>query len=259
MPEDRPVLVKVEEGICWISLNRPDKLNSMTLEMHGLICEALDEAEKDDSVGCIVITGVGERAFCAGADISRFESMSPDEARTFSEKGHATVMKMLGHSKPVVAAINGYALGGGCELAMACDFRIASEKARFGQPEINLGLIPGWGSTQLLPRIIGPTKAEEMIMTGAMIKSQDALKIGLVNKVVEAEKLEDEVKSLAKSLIEGPGMALKEAKRMIRSSPGLQEGLTAESESFSKLFATEDFKEGLAAFKEKRKPSFKGR
>ena len=231
----------------------------MTLEMHDLIQKALDEVVKDKSVGCVVITGVGERAFCAGADITNFPNLSPDGAKKFSEKGQKTVKKILSHPKPVIAAVNGYALGGGCELAVACDFRIASEKARFSQPEISLGLIPGWGGTQLLPSLVGPAKAKEIIMTGAMVKAPEALQMGLVNEVVEPDKLEEAVGVLAQTLVGGPSIALGKAKKLVNDSTSLTEGLSAEAEAFSELFATEDMKEGVAAFLEKRKADFKGK
>ncbi len=259
MSGDSPVLVEVEGGVCWIRLNRPDKLNSMTLEMHDLIQKALDEVVQDKSVGCVVITGVGERAFCAGADITNFPKLSPDGAKKFSEKGQKTVKKILSHPKPVIAAVNGYALGGGCELAVACDFRIASEKARFSQPEISLGLIPGWGGTQLLPSLVGPAKAKEIIMTGAMVKAPEALQMGLVNEVVEPDKLEEAVGVLAQTLVGGPSIALGKAKKLVNDSTSLTEGLSAEAEAFSELFMTEDMKEGVAAFLEKRKADFKGK
>ena len=258
MTEEKPVLVKTEDGICWISLNRPDKLNSMTLEMHETVRGALDEAEADASVGCVVITGVG-RAFCAGADVSHLAKFSPEEGKEFSEKGQETIVKILKCPKPVVAAVNGYALGGGCELAVACDYRIASDKARFGQPEISLGLVPGWGATQLLQRIVGLAKAMEMITTGSMLRAEEALQAGLANKVIEAEKFEEEVKAFASSLAKGPGLALTSVKKLIRVDQGLLDGLKEEAEAFSELFATEDFKEGASAFLEKRKPSFKGK
>ena len=258
MTEEKPVLVKTEDGICWISLNRPDKLNSMTLEMHEMVREVLDEAEADASVGCIVITGVG-RAFCAGADVSHLAKFSPEEGKEFSQKGQETIVKILKCPKPVVAAVNGYALGGGCELAVACDYRIASDKARFGQPEISLGLVPGWGATQLLQRIVGPAKAMEMITTGSMLRAQEALQAGLVNRVVEAEKFEEEVKAFADSLAKGPGLALMSAKKLIKVDQGLLDGLKDEAEAFGSLFATEDFREGTSAFLEKRKPTFKGK
>jgi len=258
MTEEKPVLVKTEDGICWISLNRPDKLNSMTLEMHEMVRRALEEAEQDGSIGCVVITGVG-RAFCAGADVSHLAKFSPEEGKEFSEKGQETIVKILKCPKPVVAAVNGYALGGGCELAVACDYRIASDKARFGQPEISLGLVPGWGATQLLQRIVGPAKAMEMITTGSMLRAQEALQAGLVNKVVEAEKFEEEVKAFAGSLAKGPGLALMSVKKLIKVDQGLLDGLKEEAEAFGSLFATEDFREGTSAFLEKRKPTFKGK
>ncbi len=231
----------------------------MTLEMQGLIQKALDEVADDDSVGCVVITGVGERAFCAGADITNFPKLSPDGAKEFSEIGQKTVQKILSHPKPVIAAVNGYALGGGCELAAACDFRIASEKARFSQPEISLGLIPGWGGTQLLPSLVGPAKAKELIMTGAMVKAPEALQMGLVNEVVEPDKLEEAVGALAQTLVGGPSIALGMAKKLVNDSASLTEGLSSEAEAFSELFATEDMREGVTAFLEKRKADFKGK
>ncbi|RLI09607.1 crotonase [Candidatus Bathyarchaeota archaeon] len=258
MGEEKPVLVKVEDGVCWISLNRPSKLNSIVPEMLDLIGEALDRAETDPSIRCVVITGVGDRAFCAGADVSFLSGLSSSEAEAVSRKGHQTFMKILRLPKPVVAAVNGYALGGGCELAAACDFRIASEKARFGQPEINLGLVPGWGGTQLLPRLIGVAKAKEMTMTGAMLSAEEALRAGLVNRVVAADRFEEEVKAFAATLVKGPPLALAKAKRLVNMSLAMKAGLDAEAEAFGRLFSTGDFKEGVAAFKEKRKPEFKG-
>jgi len=259
MTEEKPILTKADEGIYWITLNRPGKLNSMTLEMHDLICEALDEAERDDSARCVVITGTGDRAFCAGADISQFPTLTVDDARAFAEKGHRTTRKIMEHPKPVVAAVNGYALGGGCELAIACDLRVASEKARFSQPEINLGLIPGWGATQLLPKLIGKGRAFEMISTGRMAGSEEAKEMGLVNKVVELENFTEEVKTYVQGLVAGPGVALKKVKELLNASPDLEKGLESEADAFGSLFTTEDMKEGVAAFQEKRKPAFKGK
>lgn len=258
MSEESLILVSSEEGVCWIRLNRPDKLNSMTLKMHEMVRKALDDAEADDSVGSIVITGAG-RAFCAGADVSALGTLAPEEAKDFSEKGQETVKKIRGHPKPVIAAVNGYALGGGCELATACDFRIASEKARFGQPEIGLGLVPGWGGTRLLARLIGPAKAKEMILTGGMVNAEEAAEIGLVMKVVKVEKLEEEAANFAKALASGAGLALKAGKMLLNADDGIDESLAAEADSFSALFSTEDFKEGVAAFLEKRKAAFKGK
>jgi len=259
VPDDSPVLVEVEGGICWIRLNRPEKLNSMTLEMHDLIQKALDDVVDDNNVGCVVITGMSDRAFCAGADITNFSKLSPDSAKDFSEKGQETIQRILSHSKPVIAAVNGYALGGGCELAAACDFRIASERARFSQPEIGLGLIPGWGGTQLLPSLVGIAKAKELILTGATVKAPEALEMGLVNEVVEPEKLMEAVEVLAQKLVGGPSIALGKAKKLVNGSAGLREGLSAEAEAFGELFTTEDMREGVAAFLEKRKAVFKGK
>lgn len=258
MSEERPIRVSIEEGVCWIRLNRPDKLNRMTLEMHEMVRSALNDAETDNSVGSIVITGTG-RAFCAGADVSSLGKLTPEEAKTFSEKGQETVKMILRHSKPVIAAVNGYALGGGCELAIACDFRITSEKARFGQPEIGLGLVPGWGGTKLLAELIGLAKAKEMILTGGMVNAEEATEIGLAMKVVEVEKLEEEAGDFAKALASGAGLALKAGKMLLNAGVSIEDGLTAEAEAFSALFSTEDFKEGMAAFLEKRKPTFKGK
>ena len=170
-------------------------------------------------------------------------------------------MKIRGLSKPVIAVVNGYALGGGCELALACDLRIASEKAWFSQPEIRLGLIPGWGGTQLLPRIVGAARAGEMILLGGAVDAEEAHRMGLVNRVVPPEKLDEEAVRVAEALASGPPRALAVAKRLLNLSlqGPLEEGLREEAEGFSSLFSTEDFKEGVAAFREKRRPEFKGR
>jgi len=256
---ERPVLVDVEDGVCWITLNRPDKLNSIVPEMLDMIGEALEAAESNRDVRCVVITGAGERAFCAGADVSYLSGLSSSEAEeTISRKGHGVIMKILRLSKPVVAAVNGYALGGGCELAAACDFRIASDKARFSQPEINLGLIPGWGGTQLLPRLVGATKAKEMLLTGAMMGAEEALQAGLVTKAVSADSFEEEVKAFAKSLVSGPPVALAEVKKLVNLALDLEPGLDSEAEAFGRVLSTADFREGVAAFKDKRKPEFRG-
>jgi len=255
---EKSVLVKTEDGVCWITLNRPGKLNSIVPEMLDLIGEALEGAEADPSVRCVVITGAGDRAFCAGADVSSLSGLSSSDAEAVSRKGHQVHMKIIRLSKPVVAAVNGYALGGGCELAAACDFRIASERARFSQPEVNLGLIPGWGGTQLLTRLVGVAKAKEMIMTGAMLNAEDALRAGLVNKIAVADKFMEEVKAFAASLVRGPPIAIAKVKRLVNMSLELEAGMDAEAEAFGRLFSTSDFREGVTAFLGKRKPVFKG-
>lgn len=254
------VLVDVKDSVCWIILNRPDRLNSIVPEMLDAISDALDRAESNSEVHCVIITGAGERAFCAGADVSHLSGLSKSEAEEIvSRKGHRVIIKILLLSKPVVAAVNGYALGGGCELAAACDFRIASDKARFSQPEINLGLIPGWGGTQLLPRLIGAFKAKEMILMGTMISAEEAFHAGLITKLVPVDSFDEEVKAFTRSLVSGPPIALSEAKRLVNLTLGIEKGLDFEAEAFGGLFSTDDFREGVTAFKEKRKPEFIGK
>jgi len=253
--EEKPVLVDTANGVFKITLNRPSKANGITSEMLDMIAEAVDKAEADKSVRCIVVTGAGDRAFSSGADIDRLSKFTGPEAYEFSRKGHRTFTKFMRSSKPVVAAVNGFALGGGCEVAMWCDYRIASDKARFGQTEINLGIIPGWGATKLLSQLIGVQKAKELMMGGELIGAQEALAIGLVNKVVPAAEFGSKVDELVKKLVNGPPIVLAALKRLTTLS--LDE-LEAESKEFGMFFYTADLKEGVAAFKEKRKPVFKG-
>jgi len=253
---EEPVLVEVADGVCRITLNRPEKLNTITTQMLGIISEALDRAEADDSVRCVLVTGAGDRAFSAGADVNQFSSLTSEEAKGFSRNGQETFKKMLRMTKPVVAAVNGFALGGGCELASFCDYRIAHEKARFGHPEVNLGLIPGWGGTYILRKLVGRAKALELITTGAIINAEEAYKLGLVNKLVSVENFQEEVEAFLESLKKGPPIAYASVKALV--APDLEDALDAESIEFGKLFDTEDLKEGVAAFKEKRKPVFKG-
>lgn len=251
------VVSNIEEGICWITLNRPEKLNAITLSMLEEIQKAIKSVEVDDDVRCVIITGAGERAFSAGLDISMVRGFSREEALELSRRGHSTFSSIMSLPKPTIAAVNGYALGGGCELALACDLRIASQNARFGQPEIGLGLIPGWGATLLLPRIVGYTRAMELIMTGRLIDAEEALRIGLINRVVPAEKLIAETRELASTLANGPSTALAEAKRLLNSQLKCEEALEAEAEAFGGLFCTEDFREGVSAFLERRRPVFR--
>ena len=259
MSEEKPILTSKDDKVSWISINRPSKLNSIDPAMLDILAKELDKAEADIGVKCIVITGVGDRAFSAGADVSVLSKLSSEEAKTIiSVKGHQTLLKILRSTKPVIAAINGLALGGGCELATACDFRIASDKARFGQTEINLGLIPGWGATKLLTRIVGPAKAKEMMMTGCILSAEEALRIGLVNRIVPADRFQEDIKEFATILANGPSIALSEIKKLVNDDIISTEKLDDEAESFSKIFTTGDLKEGFSAFFEKRKPSFKG-
>jgi enoyl-CoA hydratase/3-hydroxyacyl-CoA dehydrogenase len=225
------------------------------------LSDVLDTAEKDSSIKCVVITGEGDRSFSAGADLTMFLKVTPVKAEEFSRAGQKLLARIEEMSKPVIAAINGFALGGGLELALACDFRVAAEHAELGSPEILRGIIPGMGGTQRLVRIVGLAKAKEMIMLGNMIKAEEALKIGLVHKVVLYEKLRDEVKALATKLSEGPPVALKYVKYALNfgTQVPLDAGLRIESGLMGLAFSTEDLKEGVEAFMTRRKAEFKGK
>jgi len=254
------IKIEREENIVWIVLNRPHRLNAFNDILVEELSEALDTVENDPSVRCVIITGEGDRAFSAGADITAFPKVTPVKAQEFSRRGQKVFSKIEEMSKPVIAAINGYALGGGLELALACDFRIASEHAELGTPEINLGIIPGWGGTQRLVRTVGLRNARRIVMFGERIKADEALKIGLVDKVVPFEKLREEAKALAKRLAEGPPIALKYAKHALNfgSQVPLDVGLRLEATLMALLFSTQDVKRGIEAFMSKRKPEFKG-
>ncbi|MCS7139905.1 MAG: enoyl-CoA hydratase/isomerase family protein [Candidatus Nezhaarchaeota archaeon] len=253
--------IEREDSILWIVLNRPHRLNAFNDVMLEELADALDTAERDPSIRCVVITGEGDRAFSAGADITAFPRATPTLAEMASRMGQMVFSKIEAMSKPVIAAINGFALGGGLELALACDFRIAAEHAELGQPEINLGLLPGWGGTQRLVRVVGLAKAKEMIMLGTRVKADEALKMGLVHKVVPYEKLRDEALELAKRLSEGPPIAMKYAKQALNfgSQVPLEVGQRLESAYMGLVFSTEDLKEGIEAFMMRRKPAFKGK
>ena len=255
------ILYEKKNGVATIIINRPKRRNAMNRETIREILSVLDDVEKDESVRVVVVTGAGDRAFSAGADISGMKDRTPLDSRRSSQLGQQMMNRVEDLEKPVIAALNGYALGGGLELAMACDFRIASENARLGQPEINIGLIPGWGGTQRLPRFVGKALAKEMIFTGRMIDAKTAEQMRLVNKVVPADQLKLAVEEFAIELFNKPPVAIKVAKQLISNSTetSIRIGLTQESEAFGILGSTEDFKEGTAAFLEKRRPKFKGK
>lgn len=255
------VKVEREQSVLWIILNRAHRLNAFNDVLLEELADVLDTVEKDPSVKCLVITGDGDRAFSAGADVTMFQKATPVKAEEFSRAGQKVFGKIEEMSKPVIAAINGFALGGGLELALACDFRVAAEHAELGSPEIVLGLIPGWGGTQRLVRIVGLSKAKEMVLLGIRLKAEEALKIGLVTKVVHYDKLRDEVRELAKKLSEGPPIALKYAKYALNfgTQVPLETGLRLESGLMGLTFSTEDLKEGVEAFMTRRKAEFKGK
>ncbi|MBI2266110.1 MAG: enoyl-CoA hydratase/isomerase family protein [Armatimonadetes bacterium] len=244
-----------------ITINRPQVMNALDDATIAELSQAVDQMDRDPSIRVIVLTGGGEKSFIAGADITELRKVTPLEGVAKSERGHALLLKLESIGKPVIAAINGYALGGGCELAMACDIRIASEKAKFGQPEVNLGIIPGYGGTQRLPRLVGKGRALELIMTGDSVDAEEAYRIGLVNKVVPPEKLMSTCKEMAANIAEKGPAAIALAKKAVHvgMSMGLEDGCRYELLQFGVCCATEDKQEGLSAFLQKRKPDFKGR
>ncbi len=259
--ELKNVIVEKENNIGTISINRPDALNALNSDTLSDIKTAIEQVKDDDEISIVIITGVGEKAFVAGADIKEMKDMTPLEARKFMHFGQGVFSDIDNLPKPTIAAVNGYALGGGCELALSCDMIIASEKAKFGLPEVTLGIHPGFGGTQRLPRLIGSAKAKELIFTGEMIDAKEALRIGLVNKVVPIGKVIDEAKALAQKILKNGPIAIRLVKSAINAGLNvpLEKGLAYEAETQGLAFATEDKKEGLEAFLEKRKPNFKGK
>jgi enoyl-CoA hydratase len=255
------ISLSVEEGIAILKVNRPKVLNALNRATLLEIQRALKELEKDPGVRVLIITGEGEKAFVAGADISEMAPMNPKEALEFSKLGHETLSLLEEFPCPVIAAVNGYALGGGLELVLACDIILASENARLGLPEVTLGICPGFGGTQRLPRLIGKARAKELIFTGEMIDAKKAYEYGIVNKVVPQDKLLDEAKEIARKIAKNGPLAVRTAKRLVEMGleTSLRNGEAMEMEAWANLFATEDQKEGMRAFLEKRKPEFKAR
>jgi enoyl-CoA hydratase len=250
-----------KDGIGIVTLNRPEALNALNSAVYTELYDVFEAMENDDEVRAVILTGSGEKAFAAGSDVVEMQNMDTIAAQKFMATIRKASDRIYSLSKPTIAAINGYALGGGCELSMCCDLRICSEKARFGQPEINLGLIPGASGTQRLPRLIGVAKAKEMIFLGDMIDAATALNLGLVNKVVPPDKLMEEAMSWAAKLAAKSGPVLAMAKLAINTGidTDIDSGLDIEALCDALCFATEDQKEGMKAFLEKRKVVFKNR
>ncbi|NLX60924.1 MAG: short-chain-enoyl-CoA hydratase [Tissierellia bacterium] len=247
------ILLNKDENIGILTINRPKALNALNSEVLDELNKAIDQVIEDDNIHILIITGEG-KAFVAGADIGQMKDMDVFEAREFAKKGLSIFRKIELMEKPVIAAVNGYALGGGCELAMAFDIRIASDKAKFGQPEVGLGITPGFGGTQRLARIVGIPKAKELIFTGETINAEEALRIGLVNKVVAAESLMEEALTMARKIASKGQLAVRYSKVAINRGieTDIETGLAMERELFGLCFATEDQKEGMGAFLEKR-------
>jgi len=260
MDTEEVVLKDIDGHVATLTINRPDKLNALNIETRARMVQELDELAKNDDVRVVIITGVGDKAFVAGADISEFEGRSPvDQHRVMTDS--SVFLAVDRFPKPTIAAINGFCLGGGCELAMACDIRIASERAKFGQPEINLGLLPGGGGTQRLPRLVGIGAAFKLLYTGDFIRADEAHLIGLVDEVVPVGDVAARAKELAETIAAKSPVALRLIKQAVRASlrTPLDEGLSQEVSLFTLAFASEDMKEGVDAFLNKRKPNFTGR
>src|ERR1700687_4208209 len=254
------LLLERRGRVAIITINRPEKRNVLNIKTREEGPAVLDQLRGDDSVGVVVITGAGDKSFIAGADIAEFAGRSALTQRAVM-MGRSLFSAIDTFPKPIIAMINGYCLGGGCEVALACDIRVASETASFGQPEINLGIIPGGGGTQRLPRLVGEGKAMEMILTGEIIDAKSAYSIGLVNHVAPADQLQVKTMEIANRIAEKSPIALRLAKEAVKlaSRSTLDEGLRREVDFFALCFSTEDKDEGVSAFLEKRKPEFKGR
>ena len=258
--EYETIIFEVTDGIGILKFNRPKALNAINTQVLKETNEVIDMVEADSSIRVLILTGEGEKAFVAGADISYMVNLNPLQLRRFSREGQELLFRLERLPIPVIACVNGYALGGGTEIAMACDFIYASENAKFGQPEINLGVIPGFGGTQRLSRLVGKAMAKELCMTGRMIDAKEAKEIGLVNRVFPPDKLWEETMKTAKLLASKGKVSLKAVKDCIERGldVDLRDGCYMESDAFALCMTSPDGKEGMRAFLEKRKPEFKG-
>jgi enoyl-CoA hydratase len=254
------LLFALTDGIARITVNRPDKLNALNAIVIAELGDAVTRIETDSAVRGVIVTGAGAKAFVAGADISELTEQGATGGRARAIAGQQVFRRLERCGKPVIAAVNGFALGGGCELAMACHLRVASENARFGQPEVKLGIAPGYGGTVRLPRLVGKARALELLLTGEMIDAAEAHRIGLVNRVVPAERLITEAEALLKTILSQGPLAVRACLETVNAGleMGVDEALLLEANYFGLLSATEDMREGTKAFVEKRKPVFKG-
>ena len=257
----RTLLYDVRNHVGTLVINRPEKLNALNALAKEELRDCFLAIRDDKTVSAVIITGAGDKSFVAGTDIAELSELDAVTARQFAERGQELLNVIEGLGKPVIAAVNGYALGGGCELALACHIRLASEKARFGQPEVNLGVIPGYGGTQRLARLIGKGRALEMILTGIQVNAEEAYRIGLVNRVYPAAELMSRADAMAETIASMSQRAIALALKAVGAvgESTLTEGLAKEAELFGLSCATEDFREGTTAFLEKRKPSFRNR
>lgn len=255
------LLLEKEKGLATVTVNRIRAMNSLNEETITELLEVFSKLSEDPEVGVVILTGAGEKAFVAGADISELRQWDAKTGEERSRRGHQLMKLIEGSSKVVIAAVNGFALGGGCEIAMACDIRLASENAKLGQPEVNLGVIPGYGGTQRLPRLVGKGKAKELIFTGDIIDAREAHRIGLVEQVYPQAELLPKARELAKKILSRGPLAVLAAKRCIDEGleTDLASGCEKEIAEFGKIFSTEDKNEGTGAFLEKRKPEFRGK
>lgn len=255
------LLFDLADGLARVTINRPDKLNALNATVIAELAEVAARVETDPAVRGVIVTGAGPKAFVAGADISELANQGPMDGKARALAGQQMMRRFERCGKPVIAAVNGFALGGGCELAMACHLRIASENAKFGQPEVKLGLGPGYGGTVRLPRLVGKGRALELLLTGAMIDAQEALRIGLVNRVVPADRLLDEAEQLLRTILEQAPLAVRLVLEAVDTGLDLtvDEALLLEANHFGLLSATGDMREGTAAFLEKRKARFEGK
>ena len=255
------VLIEREAHVATLTLNRPEKLNSLDEPLLRELLAAISDVDDDPSVRVTIVTGAGDRAFAAGADIAAMSEMTAPQAKRFAELGHRVGALIEGSRVPFIAAVNGFALGGGCEVALACDFIYASEKAKLGQPEVTLGILPGFGGTQRLARRVGAARARELCMTGNMVGAQEALRIGLVNAVVPHEQLLTKVREVAAKIASRGPLAVAALKRVVLRGEDvpLPTANELEATAFASLFGTSDQREGMRAFLDKREPSFEGK